>query len=58
MTLWPQYTYLVLVLLGLGICIADHNKPRDPGNAWSSIIATGIVFFLLTKGGFFDGMLK
>lgn len=52
---WPQYTYLVLSLIGIGICIAEHGTPKTGrNNAFSSLIAGCIVYFLLIQGGFFS----
>ena len=51
---WPQYTYLALVFLSLGISIANHGQPETgKKNAWYSIIAMAIVLPLLWAGGFF-----
>lgn len=55
--MWPQYTYTILTLLGLGIIIAKHGEPQKPYNAVVSIIASGLGFFLLYMGGFFKGMM-
>ena len=56
MEFWPQYTYLALNFLGLGIAIANHGEPRTNESAITSIIATAITFSLLAAGGFFKGM--
>lgn len=55
--MWPQYTYLALVVLGLGFVIAKHGEPRSPHNLWVSLIATAIALSLLHAGGFFNGLL-
>jgi hypothetical protein len=52
---WPQYTYLALIFLGLGIAIAKHGEPSKPHNFFTSLIATGLSLWLLYMGGFFGG---
>ncbi len=49
----PQYIYLALFLIGTGISIAEHGQPRRNTNAWTDIIASGVVLALLAWGGFF-----
>lgn len=53
---WPQYTYLVLMFLGLLVSIHEHGKPRSNGNAFSFVIGTAIGASLLIAGGFFKGV--
>lgn len=55
--MWPQYTYMVLTALGLGIVISKHGEPHPNYNAITSIIASSIFFILLLCGGFFKGMM-
>jgi hypothetical protein len=54
--MWPQYTYLALSFLGVGVVLAKHGEPSKPHNIWTTLTATGIVYFLLYQGGFFKGM--
>jgi hypothetical protein len=52
---WPQITYLAMVLIGLGIRISKHGKPKTGNeNVFYDLIATGIVITLLYFGGFFN----
>lgn len=52
---WPQYTYLVISLIGLGIYMAEHGRQKQGTyNFWTMLISTGIVYFLLIQGGFFS----
>lgn len=49
---WPQYTYLALTCVGLGMVIAKHGEP-DKHNAVSTVLTTCLVLWLLYMGGFF-----
>lgn len=51
---WPQYTYLAILLIGLGISLADHGKPQTGSkNFFVTAIAAGLLLTLLAFGGFF-----
>ena len=53
--MWPQITYLVLTVLGLGIAIEKHGKPKEgKENFWITLIAYIPIFYLLYMGHFFD----
>lgn len=52
---WPQYAYLGLFFLGLGVGLAKHGEPRDPHNVWTDLLAGALVLWLLYMGGFFKG---
>lgn len=54
--MWPQYTYLALVALGLGYALAKHGEPSPPHNAWGRILGAGLALWLLYMGGFFNGL--
>ena len=44
-----------LHVLGFGISLADHGKPKKgTHNVWYSIISSALVMFLLYKSGFFN----
>jgi hypothetical protein len=58
MSNWPQYTYLALTLFGLGICLMQHGKPREPLNFGTTVVSSSLIWFLLYMGGFFDRLLK
>lgn len=50
---WPQGITLGLLILSLGVALAEHGRPRGPSNAWMTLIATIIHIALLWWGGFF-----
>jgi len=56
MEFWPQYTYLFLLVLGIGMSISTHGQPRRNENAISTLISSALVFFIMYQGGFFKGM--
>ena len=56
MSQWPQYTYLALVILSLGMSIEEHGNPRKPANAWAAVIGVAVSMWLLYMGGFFKGL--
>lgn len=39
---WPQYTYLAIIMLGLGCSVAQHGQPRPPTNALTHMLAVAI----------------
>lgn len=49
----PQIIWLVTAVLGLICEIINHDKPREPHNAYTFAIRTVISFLLLYWGGFF-----
>lgn len=55
---WPQYVYAGLIILGLGMSIAQHGEPRTGSDArhnfFTSAIAAAISFWLLWAGGFWE----
>lgn len=50
----PQLIYLGLSVLGLGVILANHGKPREPHNFVATFIVTILVWTILWWGGFFD----
>lgn len=51
----PQMIYLALVLIGVGVSMAQHGKPKTGNHhLGASIIGYGIVMGLLYWGGFFS----
>lgn len=51
---WPQITWLVIVMLGVGITLEQHGKPKTgKHNIWVTLVALGINVGLLNAGGFF-----
>jgi CHASE2 domain-containing sensor protein len=48
---WPQITWLVLAVLGLGFAIAKHGEPTRH-NALFSLIGVAFGLVLLLAGGF------
>lgn len=52
---WPQYTYLALTLIGLGVLIEKHGQPKTGEyNFWFNLGVSAFVYFLLYSGGFFS----
>lgn len=50
----PQIIWLGLMVLSLGMSLANHDKPKTGyENFWISLIAFGVHFALLSWGGFF-----
>lgn len=49
----PQIIWLVTAVFGLIYEIINHDKPREPHNAYAFAISTVISFLLLYWGGFF-----
>lgn len=53
---WPQFTWLALTLVGVGIGLQQHGEPKTGTcNGWTSVVGFVLVFFLLYAGGFFSG---
>lgn len=51
---WPQFTYLALTLIGLGIFLAKHGQPRNENyNFFSTMIVQCFIYWVLYMGGFF-----
>lgn len=58
MNLWPQYTYLALCLIGVGVCAAKHGEPKTgTHNFLGNIAASSLILWILYMGGFFKGLL-
>ena len=54
---WPQYAYLALVLISLGVTLEQHGKPKTGEHSfWLQLFATAIALWLLYMGGFFRGI--
>ena len=50
---WPQYVFAALTLVGIGISLANHGKPRTPESFWRTLFAALFELWLLKEGGFF-----
>lgn len=51
---WPQYAYLALTFIGLGMAAEQHGKPKTGTHSfWATLIATALLLGLLWAGGFF-----
>jgi len=51
---WPQFAYLALLTVGLGMTLQQHGKPKTGNESiWISLTASSIALFLLYMGGFF-----
>lgn len=57
--MWPQYVYLGLTFIGLGIVLAKHGEIKTDRrhNFWVSLTLTGVILWILNAGGFFKGMI-
>lgn len=54
-----QIIYLLLITSSLGMTFAKHGEPKTgKENGWTSLIAAGIIIFILYKGGFFNTLLS
>lgn len=52
---WPQFTYLVICLVGIGVCAARHGKTElKTHSLWSDIFCSVPSWGLLICGGFFS----
>lgn len=50
----PQFILSVIYAMSLGLSLANHGKPKEGyENFWTTLIATTLVFGLLSWGGFF-----
>lgn len=50
---WPQYTYVAITLIGLGITLAKHGEPQGDHSIWITLFAAALIYWLLFEGGFF-----
>ena len=54
----PQLVYLVMSLIGLGLSIGEHGRPKTGKHStWRDMFSTVIIFYILYSGGFFDSLL-
>lgn len=50
----PQFIYLAIVMLGLGIGMGQHGKPKTGRHSfWDELVGALIALSLLSWGGFF-----
>ena len=50
----PQFIYLILSIIGLGVELSKDGKPKEGNHSfWISLFATAVVYSLLFYGGFF-----
>lgn len=51
----PQFIYLAITFISLGLAWEQHGTPKKgDNNVWVNVIATGIAMSLLYWGGFFS----
>lgn len=48
---WPQFIYLVLAGIGVGVNVGSGGEIKSKHNALSSFIAYAIIWFIYYKGG-------
>lgn len=59
MSLWPQFTWIAVGLVGLFMSIVDDGKLKTKReSAIITLIAYALVNGVLYAGGFFDGLLR
>lgn len=51
---WPQITYIVLSVLGLGYVVAKEGQQREPYSTLNRLISMSVGYGLLYAGGFFS----
>lgn len=51
---WPQWTVIVLLILGVGIALATDGQPRSRQSFVTTLISSVIMWWLLWMGGFFS----
>lgn len=56
MSNWPQYAYLAMVLIGLGVSMANHGESKGEENFFVTAARTALAVFLLWQGGFFRNL--
>ena len=55
--MWPQITYIVIALIGVGFGIARHGRVETKrNNFWLELVASCSLWYLLYAGGFFKGL--
>lgn len=53
---WPQYVYLALTFMGMGVCLVKDGERRDGKYSfWSSLLSSAFILWVLYVGGFFGG---
>lgn len=50
----PVITWIIIQSLTVGVCVANHGKPRGRFNALDSIVGAFIVDAILYWGGWFS----
>lgn len=51
---WPQYVYMILMVLATLGHISMNGKPRQPYNGYAGLASFLLSLVLLTAGGFFS----
>lgn len=55
--MWPQITYLILIILGVGIHLGKHGEKQDiKYNFFKRVLTASITLYLLHCGGFFSNI--
>lgn len=52
---WPQWTVIILLVLGVGVSLALDGKERSPHSFLTTLVSALINWWLLWMGGFFSG---
>ncbi len=51
---WPQWLYISIILIGIGISLANDGKCIKKTSAGVTAFSMFVLFFILGAGGFFD----
>jgi hypothetical protein len=53
MSNWPQWTYLALLMIGLGVSLARFGEPKRDRYDFVDLLAPALALWLLWMGNFF-----
>ena len=53
---WPQWIYIVLVAIGLGVALANSGRYTKNSSFGDMVVALIVESILFAAGGFFDEM--
>jgi ABC-type spermidine/putrescine transport system permease subunit II len=54
--MWPQWTFIILLIFETGFTLAKHGEPRTDYSFWETLFNSAIIAVLLYFGGFFKGI--
>lgn len=53
MSTWPQWTFLILMLIGVGVTLARFGQQKRDYHDMGDILSAALTLWLLWMGGFF-----